>query len=76
MWEGQLAPLARRDRVICYDMRGLGRTEIVEGVYAHHDDLRSLLDALGVERTLLMGCSIGGRTAIDFTLETLNGSAP
>jgi pimeloyl-ACP methyl ester carboxylesterase len=50
-------------------MRGFGRSEMVEGPYAHHLDLLALLDALGVERAHLVGCSIGGRTAVDFTLE-------
>ena len=69
MWEGQLAAFGRRYRVIRYDMRGFGRTEMVEGAYAHHQDLHGLLDALGIERALLVGCSIGGQAAIDFTLE-------
>ena len=69
MWEGQLAAFARCYRVIRYDMRGFGRSEMGEGPYAHHRDLHALLDALGVERAHLVGCSMGGRTAIDFTLE-------
>jgi pimeloyl-ACP methyl ester carboxylesterase len=73
MWEGQLAAFARRYRVIRYDMRGFGRTEMIEGVYDHHRDLRGLLDSLGAERALLVGCSIGGRTAIDFALKYPGG---
>jgi pimeloyl-ACP methyl ester carboxylesterase len=38
------------------------------GTFAYHEDIRGLLEALGVERTYLMGVSFGARTAIDFTL--------
>jgi pimeloyl-ACP methyl ester carboxylesterase len=50
-------------------MRGFGRTAMVEGPYAHHRDRHGLLDSLGIERAFLMGCSMGGRTIIDFALE-------
>lgn len=69
MWDGQIAAFARRYRVIRYDMRGFGRSAIVEGPYAHHGDLSALLDSLGLERAVLVGCSMGGRTIIDFALE-------
>jgi pimeloyl-ACP methyl ester carboxylesterase len=69
MWDGQVARFARRYRVVRYDMRGFGRSAIVEGPYAHHEDLRTLLDSLGIERAFLVGCSMGGRTIIDFALE-------
>jgi 2-hydroxy-6-oxonona-2,4-dienedioate hydrolase len=65
----QFAAFARRYRVIRYDMRGFGRTAMVEGPYAHHRDRHGLLDSLGIERAFLMGCSMGGRTIIDFALE-------
>jgi pimeloyl-ACP methyl ester carboxylesterase len=69
MWDGQLAVFALRYRVIRYDMRGFGRSAMVEGPYAHHEDLRALLDSLGIARAFLVGCSIGGRTIIDFALQ-------
>ncbi len=69
MWDGRLATFARRYRVIRYDMRGFGRSAMVEGPFSHHEDLRALLDSLGIERVFLVGCSIGGRAIIDFTLE-------
>jgi pimeloyl-ACP methyl ester carboxylesterase len=69
MWDGQLAAFARRYQVIRYDMRGFGRSAMVEGPFSHHEDLRALLDSLGIERAFLVGCSIGGRAIIDFALE-------
>jgi 2-hydroxy-6-oxonona-2,4-dienedioate hydrolase len=69
MWEAQLAAFAERYRVIRHDMRGFGRTAMVEGPYSHHEDLRGLLDFLGVERAHLVGCSMGGGAVLDFALE-------
>ena len=69
MWDGQLAAFARRYRVIRYDMRGFGRSAMVEGPFSHHEDSRALLDSLSIERAFLVGCSIGGRAIIDFALE-------
>jgi pimeloyl-ACP methyl ester carboxylesterase len=65
----QFAAFARRYRVIRYDMRGFGRTAMVEEPYAHHRDRHGLLDSPGIERAFLMGCPMGGRTIIDFALE-------
>src|SRR5919112_4353346 len=69
MWEGQVAAFAARYRVVRFDLRGFGKTEMVEGPFSHHEDLRGLLDFLGVERTHLVGCSMGGGAVLDFALE-------
>jgi len=69
MWEGQLAAFADRYQVIRYDMRGFGRTAMVEGPYSHYEDLRALLDHLEVELAHLIGCSMGGGAVLDFALE-------
>jgi pimeloyl-ACP methyl ester carboxylesterase len=69
MWEGQFAAFAERYRVIRYDMRGFGKTEMVDGPFSHHEDLRGLLDFLSVERAHLVGCSMGGGAVLDFALE-------
>jgi pimeloyl-ACP methyl ester carboxylesterase len=68
MWESQIAAFAGRYRVIRYDLRGFGRTQMVEGPFSHHEDLRGLLDFLGVERAHLVGCSMGGGAVLDFAL--------
>lgn len=70
MWDGQFEAFAGRHRVVRYDMRGFGRTVVTtEGAYSHHEDLRGLLDFLGIERARFVGCSMGGKTVIDFALE-------
>lgn len=68
MWDGQMDAFAERYRVIRYDMRGFGRSEMVEGSFSHSDDLRGLLDHLGIERASLVGSSMGGGAIIDFAL--------
>ncbi len=69
MWDAQVDAFSRFYRTIRYDLRGFGRSPIVEGPYSHHADLRALLDALEVDRASLVGCSMGGATVIDFALE-------
>jgi pimeloyl-ACP methyl ester carboxylesterase len=68
MWDGQVGAFARRYRVIRYDLRGFGRTALVEKSYSHHEDLRGLLNSLEVERAHFVGCSMGGGAVLDFAL--------
>ena len=68
LWDDQMQALATYHRVIRYDVRGYGKTPDVPGTFSYHDDLRALLDHLGVDRTAVLGCSIGGAIAIDFAL--------
>lgn len=69
MWDEQFRAFARDFRVIRYDRRGFGRTQMTAGPYSHHDDLYRLLRHLKIERAILLGCSQGGKTVMDFTLE-------
>ncbi len=68
MWDVQFDFFSRYFRVIRYDARGYGRTEVVEGGYSQHDDLYGLMRFLGIERAFLMGCSMGGGAILDFAL--------
>jgi len=65
MWDAQLPALAARHTVIRYDMRGFGSSPMPDLPFAHHDDLAGLLATLGIARAALVGCSFGGRVAID-----------
>lgn len=69
MWDPQVGAFAERHRVIRYDMQGFGGSPAAVGAYSHHEDLRGLLDVLGVRRASFVGCSVGGKTVIDFALE-------
>ncbi|GAA3130909.1 alpha/beta hydrolase [Planomonospora alba] len=68
MWEHQFRALAAGHRVIRYDWRGYGGSGDAEGDFAHHEDLLALLDALEVERAVLVGCSMGGAYAVEAAL--------
>nr|WP_030504565.1 alpha/beta hydrolase [Micromonospora purpureochromogenes] len=68
MWRGQIPALAQRHRVIAFDLRGYGESELPPTAFAHHDDVIGLLDTLGIERAALVGCSFGGRVAVDTAL--------
>jgi len=69
MWDGQFEPFAQHYRTIRHDMRGFGRSPMVEGPYSHHADLLALLDALEIDRAAFVGCSMGGGAVLDFALE-------
>jgi 3-oxoadipate enol-lactonase len=63
MWEPQVPELAKRFRVLRYDIRGHGETEAPAGPYTLEElaaDGRGLLDALGIGRTHWIGLSLGG----------------
>ena len=68
MWAPQIALLERRFRVIRYDLRGHGKSEGPSAPYAPHEDLRSVLDAVGVNSATMIGLSAGAAIATDFAI--------
>ena len=67
MWDEQMNALSRKHRVLRYDMRGHGLTDVTPGdrptaasIERLADDAIALLNALGVNRVSLVGLSIGG----------------
>jgi pimeloyl-ACP methyl ester carboxylesterase len=69
MWDDQYAALAQRYRVLRYDLRGFGRSAVPGAErYSHAEDLHALLGYLEIERTALIGFSLGGGIAISFAL--------
>lgn len=68
VWDAQVPAFAGRFTVIRYDQRGYGRSPRWNGPYSNVEDLRALLDELEVARAAIVGCSRGGRIAIDFAL--------
>jgi hypothetical protein len=75
MWRGQLAALTGSPshwRAIAYDRRGFGETLHMEERYSQVGDLLRVLDAVAPrEPAILVGCSQGGRIAIDAALAGL-----
>jgi 3-oxoadipate enol-lactonase len=67
MWQPQAEVLARRFRVVRYDLRGHGRSPVPPGPYEIADlgaDVLRLLDRLGVARAHLCGLSLGGMVSL------------
>jgi len=68
VWDEQISFFAKQYQVIRYDRRGYGRSERPWADYSNVQDLHTLLKALEIEHTSLMGVSAGGMIAIDFAL--------
>jgi 3-oxoadipate enol-lactonase len=63
MWDPQMSVLTSRYRVLRYDTRGHGSTDAPAGPYSLDElteDVRALLQALGITRTHFIGLSMGG----------------
>ncbi len=63
MWEGQIAELAQRHRVLRHDLRGHGASDAPTGAYSFDrlgGDVIELLDALSIDTVAFCGLSLGG----------------
>ncbi|WP_344445367.1 alpha/beta hydrolase [Kitasatospora nipponensis] len=69
IWEGLVPELTAHHRVIRYDVRGYGRSPQPTTAYSMLADLHTVLDCFGLDRVHLVGCSMGGGTALGFTLQ-------
>ena len=70
MWEPQVTGLGKHFDVITPDMRGYGESELPPVAWSPIADVLALMDALNLRQAPhLVGCSIGGSAAIDFTIE-------
>jgi pimeloyl-ACP methyl ester carboxylesterase len=73
MWDGQLAALVPRRRVIVWDMRGHGETDDPEDPAAYSEaltveDMAALLRHCGIDRAVIGGLSLGGYMSLAFHL--------
>lgn len=64
----QVRYLGRSFRVIAFDRRGFGRSEAPPGLDRELDDIDSILEALELETTHLLGMSQGARIALRFAV--------
>ena len=66
IWDDIVAPLANRYRILRYDKRGHGLSELIAGDASMSDyarDLAALMDERGVKSATIVGLSIGGLIA-------------
>ncbi len=70
VWHFSAIPALRADyRITTYDLRGHGRSDMPPSGYTTRDmaeDLRGVMDALGIERARLVGHSLGADVALHF----------
>jgi len=70
IWNPLIVLLEDQARLILPDLRGFGRSPITDDVYTMRlfaEDLRHLMDSLGLEKAMLVGHSMGGYAALAFT---------
>lgn len=71
LWKYQVAELKDHFRVLCYDIRGHGGSSAPEESYSMvglAEDIKLLLDRLGVEKCHFVGISLGGMIAQVFAV--------
>ena len=70
MYDDQFHAFAQRYRVVRFDLRGFGQSDLPprDNPLALHEDLYGLLVFLGIKKTYVLGMSMGGAIALDFTL--------
>lgn len=67
MWTDQMNRLQGKFRTVAYDIRGHGESSISDGQYdldLYVEDLKALIDHLGLEHPILCGLSMGGYIAL------------
>ena len=72
LWDDQFSEFAKHFKVIRYDMRGFGDSGLIKNgmeSYSMERDLFSLLQYLDIQKTYVMGLSMGGSLSVDFTLQ-------
>ncbi len=73
MWDGQIAALRDRFRVIVWDMRGHGQSDVPADPAAYSEtatvgDMAAVLHACGAESAVIAGLSLGGYMSLAFHL--------
>ncbi len=63
MWDSQVSDISSNYRMLRYDTRGHGGTEVAPGPYSVEqfvDDAHGVMQGLGIERVHFVGLSLGG----------------
>ena len=68
-WDSQVEALSRYCQVVRYDLRGFGRSSLPTGPFSHVEDLRALIEYLGLSAPVLIGLSLGANIALSFALD-------
>jgi pimeloyl-ACP methyl ester carboxylesterase len=68
MWDDQVSAFSDRYRVVRYDHRSFGQSSAPAGPASSADDVYGMFKSLNIGKAYLVGCSMGGGMALDFTL--------
>ena len=69
MWQPQWEAFAEKHPRLRYDRRGFGQSHTQHAMpYSRTADLLAVLDRVGLQRSVLVGCSQGGRVALDLAI--------
>jgi pimeloyl-ACP methyl ester carboxylesterase len=69
MWDAQSRAFGAAHPLLRYDRRGFGQSRTLEPLaHSHLGDLWAVMDAVGLQQAVLIGCSQGGRIALDAAL--------
>jgi pimeloyl-ACP methyl ester carboxylesterase len=71
MWQGQIAALSKHHKLVLWDMRGHGQSDYPDDPAAYSEaltvaDITALLDAVGADRAIVGGLSLGGYMSLAF----------
>ena len=73
-WQHNIGTLSQRFRVLAPDIVGFGGTDrpddVVYSLRAWTDHIWAFLDALGIEKTAIVGNSLGGRIALQMATDS------
>jgi len=71
MWHGQVDALSKEHKLILWDMRGHGQSDYPDDPKAYSEvltvgDIAAILDAIGADRAIIGGLSLGGYMSLAF----------
>ena len=71
MWQGQIAALSQHHKLVLWDMRGHGQSDYPADPAAYSEaltveDMAALLDAVGADKAIVGGLSLGGYMSLAF----------
>ena len=73
-WQPQLEALSERHQLVIWDIRGHGRSDSPQDPNAYSEaltlaDMRAVLDAVGAQKAVIGGLSLGGYLSLAFHVE-------
>ncbi|MEO8133272.1 MAG: alpha/beta hydrolase [Betaproteobacteria bacterium] len=79
-WEPQMRHFSRRYRCVTYSARGYLPSDVPDSADSYsqdrqRDDIRAVLDGLGIDRAHIVGCSMGAFATLHFGMEFCTSEA-